>query len=131
MDVPDGDIEIGKRVFDLYCAGCHHMYKNHSLGPMLHNIFGKSAGTQKGYKMYSHKNRALAFQWSKQRLYHLLGNFFLIIEYPEEVLGILSNMTFNGLYDSYERACIIEYLHHMRIHTSKLVKPEWVNIETD
>ena len=82
MDVPDGDIVIGKRVYDLYCVGCHAMFKNHSVGPMLHNIFGKTAGTQKGYKMYSHRNRALSFQWSKQRLYQLLCKFFLIFRIP-------------------------------------------------
>ena len=36
-------------------------------------------------------------------------------------------MLFNGLSDRYERACLIEYLHYMRIHTSELVKPEWIN----
>ena len=82
LDVPDGDIEIGKRVYNLYCEGCHHLYQNQSVGPKLHNIFGKTAGTQKGYKMYSHKNRSLTFQWSKPRLYQLLCNIFLMFRIP-------------------------------------------------
>ena len=48
-------------------------------------------------------------------------------ENPEEVLGVESFMTFYGLEDVYERASVIEYLHHLRIHTSSLVKPEWIN----
>ena len=75
MDIPDGDIEIGKRAYNTYCSGCHHLFENKSMGPKLHNIFGKTAATQKGYKSYSLKNRALGFQWSKQRLYQLLCTF--------------------------------------------------------
>lgn len=36
-------------------------------------------------------------------------------------------MNFDGLKDPYDRACVIEYLHYLRIHTSDLVKPEWIN----
>lgn len=35
-------------------------------------------------------------------------------------------MTFVGLEDRYERACLIEFLHYTKIHTSKVIKPEWV-----
>ena len=55
-----------------FIVRCHHLF-NHTNGPRLNNIFGKSAGTQKGYKFYSYKNRALGYQWSKQRLYYLFG----------------------------------------------------------
>jgi cytochrome c2 len=41
---------------------------------MLHNIFGKTAGQQRGFiKFYSQQNRNLGYQWSKQRLFCLLG----------------------------------------------------------
>jgi hypothetical protein len=37
-------------------------------------------------------------------------------------------MQFNPVTDHYDRACIVEYLHWMRIHTAKTVKPEWINL---
>ena len=55
------------------------------------------------------------------------GYFFHHVDNPEEVLGINSNMMFSRLPDTYEKLCLIEYLHYLRIHTSPLVKPEWVN----
>ena len=61
---------------------CHQMFANNTLAPKLHNVFGKTAGTQRGFKHYSHKNRALGYQWSKQRLYYLIGNSSNNIENP-------------------------------------------------
>ena len=49
--------------------------ENSYFGPKLHNVFGKTAGTQKGFKGYSHRNRYLGYQWSKQRLFYLMGTF--------------------------------------------------------
>lgn len=52
---------------------CHNLWENKSVGPRLHNIFGKTAGSQKGYKFYSPANKSLGYQWSKQKLYLLVG----------------------------------------------------------
>lgn len=57
-----------------YNYRCHDLFENKRIGPKLHNIFGKTAGMQKGFiQYYSPKNRTLGYQWSKQRLYCLLG----------------------------------------------------------
>lgn len=53
---------------------CHHMKLN-TLSPPLGNIFGKTAGTVKGFLYYSPKCRSLSYRWSKQKLYKLLGIF--------------------------------------------------------
>lgn len=54
---------------------CHHMKLN-TLSPPLGNIFGKTAGSVKGFLYYSPKNRSLGYRWSKQKLYKLLGKGF-------------------------------------------------------
>ncbi len=47
----DGDVEAGKKVFKK-CAACHQVgdgAKNKT-GPVLNNVFGRTAGTLEGYK---------------------------------------------------------------------------------
>ena len=100
-------------------------------GPGCTTYLGRPRAPRKGTKCTRIRIDRWAFSGPSSASTSYSVSPSIILEAPEEVLGILSNMTFNGMPDSYERACLIEYLHYMRIHTSKLVKPEWVNIETD
>ena len=52
---------------------CHHMKLN-TLSPPLQNMFGKTAGTVKGFLYYSPKCRSLGVRWSKQKLYKMIGS---------------------------------------------------------
>ena len=48
------------------------------MAPALGNMFGKTAGTMKGFNYYTPKCKSLGYKWSKQRLFHLLGNHLII-----------------------------------------------------
>jgi len=54
--------------------------KLNTLSPPLGNVFGKTAGTTKGFMYYSPKCRSLGYRWSKQKLYKFLGMFFQITQ---------------------------------------------------
>ena len=46
----DGDVAKGKKVFKK-CKACHKLVVGkRAIGPSLHGIFGRTAGTSKGYK---------------------------------------------------------------------------------
>jgi len=45
----------------------------------LISIYGMSGGNQKAFTRYSDKTRGLkGVKWSKERLYKMLGNYFII-----------------------------------------------------
>ena len=64
-----GDATGGKAVFNSQCAMCHTIAAGgpNLLGPNLHGIVGRTAGTTKGYN-YSPAMKAAGFAWTKEKL---------------------------------------------------------------
>lgn len=109
LDIPDGDPVIGERIYNVACAGCHQLDDNHWLGPALRNIYNHRFGTKRFYysrAMYDRRGEV----WTKQKLFFFLEN-------PDSVVPG-TDMWFDGMKDPYERACVIEYLHYLRVRTT-------------
>ena len=64
-----GDVAAGKSVFNSQCAMCHTITAGgpNLLGPNLHGIVGRTAGTMKGYN-YSPAMKATGFAWTAEKL---------------------------------------------------------------
>jgi len=64
-----GDAAAGKSVFNSQCAMCHTITAGgpNLLGPNLHGIVGRTAGTLKGYN-YSPAMKATGFVWTSEKL---------------------------------------------------------------
>jgi cytochrome c len=65
----DGDPQAGEAVFRKTCAGCHAIGRaaQHTFGPQLNGVFGRTAGTSPGYK-YSDELQASGIVWSAESL---------------------------------------------------------------
>jgi cytochrome c len=96
-----GDAANGKLVF-AQCRMCHVTDPDvNKIGPSLHNIIGRTAGTEPGYT-YSAANAGAGFVWTKEKLFQFL-------EKPQRVIP-QTKMIFAGLPDAQKRADLIAYL---------------------
>jgi len=96
-----GDTARGQRVF-AQCATCHSPDAGvNRVGPSLHGIVGRRAGTIEGFR-YSDANRNSGITWTEQELFTYLEN-------PRgRVPGTI--MAFVGLRNPQQRADVIAYL---------------------
>lgn len=96
-----GDPAAGARVFR-QCMTCHVTTAGvNKVGPSLHGIIGRKAGTVPGFR-YSDGNKNSGITWTEQELYTYLEN-------PRaKVPGTI--MAFVGLKNSQQRADVIAYL---------------------
>jgi cytochrome c len=96
-----GDVAAGERVFR-QCMTCHVTTAGvNKVGPSLHGIIGRTAGTVPGFR-YSEANKSSGITWTEQELYVYLEN-------PKaKIPGTI--MAFVGLRDSKQRADVIAYL---------------------
>ena len=99
----DGDSERGEKVFKR-CRVCHTVEQGakHTVGPNLHGVVGRQAGTAEGYKRYSKGLKAAGFTWDAELLNQYLRN-------PGKMIKG-SRMAFPGLKKARDRADIIAYL---------------------
>ena len=96
-----GNAANGKLVF-AQCRTCHVTDAGvNKIGPSLHNIIGRTAGTVPGYT-YSAANAGAGFVWTKEKLFQYL-------EKPQRVIP-QTKMIFAGLPDAQKRADLIAYL---------------------
>jgi len=100
-----GDAKKGEKVFKK-CKACHTMKAGkHKVGPSLHGVFGRKAGTAEGYKKY----RGLVdadWSWDEATLDEFLIN---PKKFTKKRSGIKAAMVFK-LKKEKDRANIIEYL---------------------
>ena len=62
-----GNIEIGKKVFNK-CKACHSIKPGkHKIGPSLHGVFGRVAGSAPGFRRYRGLKGA-NWKWNKTTL---------------------------------------------------------------
>lgn len=108
------DPKEGARAFRL-CLPCHSLEPGrHMTGPNLDDVFGRQAGTAKGFDRYSDALRKSALSWDEQTLDAWLKN-------PNAFLPG-SRMTF-AVPDDATRANLIAYLSAIRAPNSGLPKP--------
>lgn len=95
--------EEGQVQFNNHCRTCHSVQEgDHRLGPSLHNIIGREAGTQEG-AAYSSAMSASTVVWDEATL-----NRF--IEDPDAVVPGNNMTPFAGIADADVRAAIVGYL---------------------
>jgi cytochrome c len=99
-----GDPARGERVFAV-CRSCHSVEPgSNGIGPSLHGIMGRVAGTVEGFN-YSAANRNSGITWTDEQL-------FAYLERPSAVVPG-TTMAFAGLRQPQQRADLIAYLHQL------------------
>ncbi|MGE0179312.1 MAG: cytochrome c family protein [Sphingomonas sp.] len=100
-----GDAAAGQRVF-LQCQACHAVEPGaNRLGPTLHGVVGRRAGSVSGFG-YSQANRSAGITWTPEKLFQYLEN-------PRRVVPG-TTMAFAGIGDGQRRADLIAYLATLR-----------------
>jgi cytochrome c len=93
----------GKLAYNNNCRTCHSMDAgDHRLGPSLHGVVGREAGSIEGYPFSSSMERA-TFVWDEDKL----DKF---IESPDQVLTGHKMKPYGGMDDAGERKQIIAFL---------------------
>lgn len=96
------DAAAGEKAFR-QCRSCHALDAGkHRVGPTLHQIFGRKAGTAEGFANYSEGLKASGIVWSADKLDVYLTD-------PKKVIAD-SRMAFAGIANPEERANLIAYL---------------------
>ena len=95
--------EEGLIQFNNHCRTCHTVQEgDHRLGPSLHDIIGREAGTQEGAN-YSSAMRSSTVVWDEQTLDRFLEN-------PDAVVPGNNMTPYSGITDAEVRAAIIGHL---------------------
>jgi cytochrome c len=97
----DGDAARGEKKFE-ECAACHKIERSEdSVGPSLHGMFGRKAGTLADFR-YSPALKRSGITWSAQTLDAYLAD-------PQKAVPG-NRMPYAGLTDAGARADLIAYL---------------------
>lgn len=96
------DYALGRRTFKL-CSACHTVAEGATnlVGPNLHDIFGRQAGSLSGFA-YSKALANAGFTWTPERVEEWLAN-------PKSYLPG-NNMSFTGIRKPEDRHAVIAYL---------------------
>ena len=99
--------EGGQQAFNNACRTCHMVREgDNRLGPNLHKIIGRKAGTLPDYGFSSAMKEA-GFVWDEEKLDRFMAN-------PDEVIPGNSMKPYGGLSSSDERKKIIGFLAQSR-----------------
>merc|ERR1712125_257952 len=103
VDVPEGDVKKGAKLFKAKCAQCHTIEKggNAKQGPPLWGLMGRTSGTVDGFG-YSEANKNAAIVWSGKHLFEYLIN-------PKKYMPG-TKMVFAGIKKDKERADLIAFM---------------------
>lgn len=97
----DGDAAAGEKVFRK-CKACHSVEAGkNKVGPSLHGVIGRDAGTEEGFK-YSDAMKESGIVWDEETLDAYLKK-------PKELVPG-TRMAFPGLKDEQDRLDVIAYL---------------------
>jgi cytochrome c len=97
----DGDAARGEKKFE-ECAACHKIERSEdNVGPSLHGVFGRKAGTLADFR-YSPALKRSGITWTAQTLDTFLAD-------PQKVVPA-NRMPYAGLAEASDRADLIAYL---------------------
>jgi len=97
----DGDAARGEKKFE-ECAACHKIERGENdLGPSLHGVFGRKAGTLADFR-YSPALKRSGITWTAQTLDAYLAD-------PQKAVPA-NRMPYAGLAEASDRADLIAYL---------------------
>jgi cytochrome c len=92
-----------QQAFNNACRTCHMMKEgDNRLGPNLHKIIGRKAGSLPDYN-YSSAMKEAGFVWDKEKLERFIAN-------PDEVVPGNSMKPYSGLASSDDRTKILAFL---------------------
>jgi cytochrome c len=95
--------EDGQVAFNNACRTCHSLKADDNrLGPNLHHVVGRKAGSVPNYN-YSSAMKNAGLVWDKATLDRYIAN-------PDEVVAGNSMKPYGGIASAEERAKIIDYL---------------------
>lgn len=93
--------DLGKKTFES-CAACHSLKEGENgVGPSLHNVVGRTAGTEAGFR-YSGPMKRSAIAWDEKNLTDFLR------APQEKVPG--NRMPFSGLPDEAALKAVVKYI---------------------
>jgi cytochrome c len=93
--------EHGKTIF-AHCSPCHSLQPLENLmGPSLHGLFGRPAGTAEGFR-FTNAVKKSGIVWNQASLNKYLEN-------PQALIPG-NRMSFSGMADPSDRSDLIEYL---------------------
>lgn len=96
--------EPGQTKFNNRCRTCHSVREgDNRLGPSLHAIFGKKAGSSSGYASYSQALRNSGIVWNEETLDKFIAN-------PDSLIPGNNMKPYPGITDAEERKEIVNYL---------------------
>jgi cytochrome c len=96
-----------QQAFNNACRTCHVMREgDNRLGPNLHKIIGRKAGSLPDYN-YSSAMKEAGFVWDKEKLDRFIAS-------PDEVVSGNSMKPYAGLTSSDDRAKIVAFLAQSR-----------------
>src|SRR6266566_972384 len=97
------DTESGQLTFNNVCRDCHTTEEgDNRLGPNLHNIIGRKAGSLQNYG-YSSAMKGADFVWDKEKLDRFIAK-------PDEVVPGNNMKPYGGLTSAEDRAKVIVFL---------------------
>eukprot|EP00416_Gambierdiscus_australes_P030160 CAMPEP_0171091716 /NCGR_PEP_ID=MMETSP0766_2-20121228/35010_1 /TAXON_ID=439317 /ORGANISM="Gambierdiscus australes, Strain CAWD 149" /LENGTH=115 /DNA_ID=CAMNT_0011549865 /DNA_START=58 /DNA_END=405 /DNA_ORIENTATION=+ len=107
VEVPEGDLKKGAKLFKAKCAQCHTIEKggNAKQGPPLWGLIGRQSGSYDGFA-YSEANKNSGIIWSGKHLFEYLVN-------PKKYMPG-TKMVFAGIKKDKERADLITYINAMK-----------------
>jgi len=97
------DNESGQLTFNNACRTCHTTKEgDNRLGPNLHNVIGRKAGSLPSYS-YSSAMKDSKFVWDKEKLDRFIAK-------PDEVVPGNNMKPYGGLTSAEDRAKVIAFL---------------------
>src|SRR6266545_7408965 len=105
------DTESGQLTFNNACRTCHTTKEgDNRLGPNLHNIIGRKAGSLPNYG-YSSAMKGADFVWDKEKLDRFIAK-------PDEVVPGNNMKPYGGLTSAEDRAKVIAFLESLTTRLS-------------
>jgi cytochrome c len=102
-ELKGADREAGQLTFNNACRTCHTIKEgDNRLGPNLHNIIGRKAGSLPNYG-YSSAMKGADFVWDKEKLDRFIAK-------PDEVVPGNNMKPYSGLTSADDRTKIIVFL---------------------
>jgi len=103
LSPPGSSQEISALAFNNACRTCHTTREgDNRLGPNLHNVLGRKAGSLPGYN-YSNAMKNAGFVWDEEKLEDFIAH-------PDEVVPGNNMKPYGGLASRDHRAEIIAFL---------------------